>query len=179
MDRRSAVKGLLIFAGSVAVLPSCVLEEGKASIPLDHLDVSAGEEELLAEVVETLIPATDTPGAKAMGLHLFTLKMLDDCYSREDQQTFMTGMTAFAELAKEQTGKRFTKCSPEQRQQVVASVNTRQAPEEVLTFYNILKGETIKGYLNSELVMTTLRVYELVPGRYEAYYPVTAEAQIS
>jgi len=179
MDRRSVVKGLLIFAGGVAVLPSCVLEEGKASIPLDHLDVSAEQEELLAEMVETILPATDTPGAKAMGLHLFTLKMLDDCYGQEDQQAFMQGMAAFAQLAKEQAGKRFTRCNPEQRQELIAAVNAGQAPEEVLTFYRILKSETIKGYLNSELVMTTLRVYELVPGRYEAYYPVTVEAQIS
>ncbi|WP_276496646.1 gluconate 2-dehydrogenase subunit 3 family protein [Pontibacter litorisediminis] len=179
MDRRSVVKGLLIFAGGAAVLPSCVLEEGKASIPLRHLDVSAGQEELLAEVVETILPATDTPGAKDMGLHLFTLKMLDDCYGAEEQQAFMAGMDAFAELTKAQAGKRFTKCSPEQRRAVIATINGGEAPEEVLTFYRILKNETIKGYLNSQLVMTTLRVYELVPGRYEAYYPVTAEAQIS
>jgi len=179
MDRRSVVKGLLLFAGGVAVLPSCVLEEGKASIQLDHLDVSAEQEELLAEIAETILPATDTPGAKAMGLHLFTLKMLDDCYGQEEQQAFMAGMVAFDELAREQAGKRFIKCSPEPRQTLVSAVNDGQAPEEGLTFYRILKGETIKGYLNSELVMTTLRLYELVPGRYEAFYPVTAEAQIS
>lgn len=179
MDRRSAVRGLLIFAGGVAVLPSCVLEEGKASIELDHLDVTQGQEELLAEVVETIIPATDTPGAREMGLHLFTLKMLDDCYPAGDQQAFMQGMAAFEELAKSQAGSRFGKLSPEQRREVVAAVNAGQAPEQVLTFYKILKGEAVKGYLNSELVMTTLRVYELVPGRYEAYYPVTTEAQIS
>ncbi|WP_276499491.1 gluconate 2-dehydrogenase subunit 3 family protein [Pontibacter litorisediminis] len=178
MDRRSAVKGLLILAGGVAVLPSCVLEEGKASIPLDHLDVSQGQEELLAELVETILPATDTPEGREMGLHLFALKMVDDCYRQEERQAFMQGMAAFEELAKSQAGSRFGKLSPEQRQKLVAAVNAGQAPQEVLVFYKILKGETIKGYLNSELVMTRLRVYELVPGRYEAYYPIS-KAQIS
>ncbi|MCX2739527.1 gluconate 2-dehydrogenase subunit 3 family protein [Pontibacter anaerobius] len=178
MNRRSVVKGLLIFAGGVAVLPSCVLEEGKASIPLDHLDVSEGQEKLLAEMVETILPTTDTPGAREMGLHLFALKMVDDCYSEQDRQAFMQGMAAFEGMAKKQTGDTFLDASPKQRQEIIVAVNGKNAPEEVQAFYSILKNETIKGYLNSELVMTQLRVYELVPGRYDAYYPIT-KAQIS
>ncbi|TPE44037.1 gluconate 2-dehydrogenase subunit 3 family protein [Pontibacter mangrovi] len=178
MDRRSVVKGLLIFAGGAVMLPSCVLDESKASIPLDNLDVSEGQEQLLAQLVETIIPATDTPGGKAMGLHLFTLKMVDDCHGKEDREVFMKGMDAFDELAKKQAGDSFTKLSPAEQRDVVAAVNEGKASEEVLGFYAILKGETIKGYLNSELVMTKLRVYELVPGRYDAYYPVNKE-QIS
>ncbi|CAM3529944.1 gluconate 2-dehydrogenase subunit 3 family protein [Pontibacter korlensis] len=178
MNRRSVVKGLLLFTGGAMLLPSCMMEEAKASISLQHLSVSEEQEKLLAEVVDTIIPATDTPGAKEMGLHLFALKMLDDCYEAEEQQSFMKGMDAFEELTKKQTGNSFVDLSSKQKNEVIAAVNAKNAPEEVLAFYEILKNQTIKGYLNSELVMTKLRIYELVPGRYNAYFPVN-KAQIS
>jgi hypothetical protein len=56
----------------------------------------------------------------------------------------------------------------------MAAVNAGQATQEVVAFYQILKKQTITGYLNSELVMTKLRIYELVPSRYIAYYPLKA-----
>lgn len=158
------------------MFPSCVAEEGKASIQLDHLDVSEGQEQLLAEMVETLIPATDTAGAKELGLHLFTLKMLDDCYEQQDQLAFMEGMTSFEKLSKQQQGKPYMKCDLQQRQQLIATVNAGNAPADVLAFYKILKEQTIKGYLNSELVMTRLRIYELIPSRYNGYHPINTGA---
>ena len=124
------------------------------------------------------MPATDTPGAKELGLHLFALKMLDDCYEQKDQVAFMDGITAFEELVEKQTGKSFTGSSTEQRSAVVAALDAGSAPNEVLVFYSMLKDQVIKGYLNSEYVMTKLRVYELIPGRYNAYFPVN-KAQVS
>ncbi|MFC6998752.1 gluconate 2-dehydrogenase subunit 3 family protein [Rufibacter roseus] len=173
MDRRSAVKGILILTGGLIVVPSCVMEDGRASIPLRHLEVSQTQEKLLAEVVEVLLPATETPGAKDLGLHLFTLDMVDDCYSPKEQKDFMRGMEVFQKITKKQLGNSFQEATPEQRQRLIAEVNAGKAPEEVLAFYSILKKQTIKGYLNSELVMTKLRKYELVPSRYVAVHPVT------
>ncbi|RNI21781.1 gluconate 2-dehydrogenase subunit 3 family protein [Rufibacter latericius] len=174
MNRRTAVKGLLIFTGGLMLVPSCMMESSKASIKLKHLSVSGEEEKMLAELVETLIPTTDTAGGKALGLHKFTLKMVDDLFSPEDQKAFTEGMDAFQKHTKKQTGNTFVEATPQQRQEIIAAVNAGKAPEEVLAFYKILKDQTIRGYLNSELVMTKLRKYELVPSRYLAYYPVKA-----
>ncbi|MBC3540142.1 gluconate 2-dehydrogenase subunit 3 family protein [Rufibacter sediminis] len=174
MKRRAAVKGLLIFTGGLVLLPSCMLERDKASVQLKHLEVSGDDEKMLAELVETLIPTTDTAGAKTLGLHKFTLKMVDEVYGEEDQRAFQDGMAAFQKQTKKQTGSTFAECTPPQRQEVVAAVNAGNAAPEVLAFYKIVKDQTILGYLNSELVMTKLRKYELVPSRYLAYYPVKA-----
>ncbi|TXK45730.1 gluconate 2-dehydrogenase subunit 3 family protein [Pontibacter qinzhouensis] len=173
MDRRSVIKNLVLFSGAVVLLPSCITEEKKASIRLENLAVSEGQERVLAEVAETILPATDTAGAKELGLHLFVLKMLDDCHNKQDQKAFMTGLAQFEEMVKKQYGSAFPDCSLEQRQEAIAALNNKKAPQDVLTFYSIMKNETIKGYLNSELVMTKLRVYELIPGRYDGYYPVS------
>lgn len=47
--------------------------------------------DLLADMAETIIPATDTPGAKALNVHQFIQKMIKDCYEPKAQQTLRTG----------------------------------------------------------------------------------------
>jgi hypothetical protein len=37
-----------------------------------------------------------------------------------------------------------------------------------------MKQQTINGYMNSKYVMTNLVVWELIPGRYNGYFPVKA-----
>ncbi len=47
---------------------------------------------MLAELAETILPKTDTPGAKDLAAHLFALKMVDDCYTKTNQEKYMKGM---------------------------------------------------------------------------------------
>ncbi|MBL7698555.1 MAG: gluconate 2-dehydrogenase subunit 3 family protein, partial [Chitinophagaceae bacterium] len=110
MKRRSLVRNLVIVAGGLVLLPSCSGDTSKASIQLNNLDIDAGTEELLAQIVETLIPETDTPGARALNIHLFVLKMLDDCYEKDDQQKFLAGLSDLEILAKKQFGHSLIAC---------------------------------------------------------------------
>lgn len=162
MNRRLAIKQVLIFAGGMALLPSCLREEGKVSIQLKNLDITAAQENLLAEIAELIIPKTDTSGAKDLKLHLFVLKMLDDCYEPADQQQFLAGLKAFEGLEGNEVA------------QLVTDANSSKTgtPEEVLKFYKIMKSRTIGGYLNSKYVMSNLLIWELVPGRYNGYLRV-------
>lgn len=164
MNRRLAIKQVLIFAGGMALLPSCLREQGKVSIKLNQIDVSASQEKLLAEITEILIPKTDTPGAKDLGLHLFVLKMLDDCHRKEEQEEFMEGIKAFEGL------------EGEQLKQLVLDANSNKPDlaKGVSAFFSITKRRTIDGYLNSKYVMSNLVIWELVPGRYNGYFPVKA-----
>lgn len=149
MNRRTAVKNLFIIAGGLALLPSCLREEGGASIVLNRLKVTSAQEELLADLVEALIPETDSPGAKTLNLHLFVLKMVDDCHSPEEQKLFMEGLKKLRE---------------EEKDFVIFWENESGAKGS--DFAKIVKRRSIQGYLNSEYVMTNKLIYELVPGRY-------------
>lgn len=162
MNRRLAIKHVLIFAGGLALLPSCLREEGKVSIQLQNLDISAAQENLLAEIAELIIPKTDTPGAKELKLHLFVLKMLDDCYEPEKQQQFIAGLKTF----EVHDGKELA--------QLVTDANNSKAglSEESIQFFKIMKSRTIGGYLNSKYVMSSLFIWELVPGRYNGFFRV-------
>jgi hypothetical protein len=173
MERRLAIKQILFLAGGMALLPSCLRDAGKSSIALQTIDVSLDQEHLLADISETIIPETKTPGAKSLNLHLFTLKMLDDCYEKEDQELFFKGLDALQDRSESQFSRSFQKLTvPEREQLLVAIEKDQQAEPAIKKFYDIMKSKTIEGYLSSKYVMTNLVVWELVPGRWNAYYAV-------
>lgn len=173
MKRRSAIKNLLIVAGGIAILPSCSNEKGKASIQLTNLSINADQEALLAEIAEAIIPTGDSQGAKDLNLHLFVLKMVDDCHPEEEQTLFLKGLDQLNDLSKKTSGRPFIKASAEEQQQLLAAIDTaKDYTQEVETFYKITKRRVIQGFLNSKYVMTDLKQYELVPGRYNGYSPV-------
>lgn len=173
MKRRSVIKNLLIIAGGIAILPSCSEKSGGASIQLNHLDISADDEKLLAEIAETMLPRTDTSGAKDLNLHLFVLKMVDDCHSSADQQQFVSGLGKINSLCKERFKQSFVEATAEQKLQLLEEIHaTDDIDKDLRTLYDITKRRTIQGFLNSKYVMTDLKQYELIPGRYNGYVHV-------
>lgn len=178
MNRRIAVRQLTILAGAAALLPGCLShtqEEQQAAYPLRHMAMSAGQENLLTEVCETLIPKTNTPGAKDLSLHLYVLKMLDDCTPAKDQQTFVAGLKQFAAAAKKQLGQSFEASTAAQRTAFLQRIDQQPKafPEAVVAFYRAARQLAIDGYTGSKYFMTTQVLYELIPGRYDGYFPVS------
>ncbi|MDQ3278714.1 MAG: gluconate 2-dehydrogenase subunit 3 family protein [Bacteroidota bacterium] len=172
MERRRALKYLFVMAAGTAILPSCKQQESKSSFLLKNMKVSQDQEKTLAELAETLIPSSSTPGAKDTYAHLFALRMLDDCYEKDAQQQFANGLEGLDKMVKEKHNTTFLKATPAQRAQILTALEKKQAPESVLSFYKEMKNLTIKGYLTSKPVMGGLLKYELVPGRYNGATPV-------
>jgi hypothetical protein len=172
MKRRTLLKCFLVVAGGTAVLPSCLHKESKASILLKNLSVTAEEETMLAEFAETLIPATATPGAKDTYSHLFALRMLDDCSEKEEQQAFIKGLKAVEEMVQANYKTSFTKATPAQRAAILTLLENKKGTADAQAFYKQMKNLTIQGYLTSKPVMGDIFRYELVPGRYNAAFPV-------
>lgn len=155
MDRRTALRNLFIIAGGLVLAPSCSREQGGASIVLNNIQISADQEDLLAALTEVLIPETDSPGAKTLNLHLFVLKMINDCHSPEDQQAFIEGLKKLEQRYRKGQGA------------VLANFWAAKSEGEESTFSTILRRRTIQGYLNSKYVMQNKLVYQLIPGRYQ------------
>lgn len=170
MDRRASIRTLLYIAGGTLVLPACFRQSGRASIELANLTVGEADEALLEALVETLIPATDTPGGRELLLHLFVLKMVDDCHGPEDQQAFMEGLRAFAGWAQKAVGGAFVEAGKEERESLLEHID--DAGDPAGSFFSLTKRRAIQGYMNSQYVMTNLVKYELVPGRYDGYFPM-------
>ena len=172
MQRRAALKNLLIIAGGTVLLPSCVQQDKKVSIPLDNIKISADQEELLAQITETIIPATDSPGAKALGVHHFVLTMVDDCSGKEQQENFMKGLDEVNDLSKKQYNNLFIKCTPQQQLELLTRIDKKEFDGKVNDFFKATKGLTIRGYTKSKYVMSNLLVYEMAPARFYGSFPV-------
>ena len=167
INRRAALKNFLFISAGVVFIPSCLQEKGKPSIVLKNLDISAGDEKMLAEICETIIPKTDTPGAKDILAHLFVLKMLDDCTPKADQQKILKGLNGINKMANKKFDRSFVNCTPQQRQELFATIESKKdIPDDVAAFYASVKKLTIQAYTTSKYYLTNVHVYELVPGRF-------------
>ncbi|MES2266274.1 MAG: gluconate 2-dehydrogenase subunit 3 family protein [Bacteroidota bacterium] len=178
MNRRIAIRNMAFILGSAVVLPSCLTDKGKPVVQLKKLKVDGDQEKLVNNLTETILPKTDTPGASELGINIFVFKMIDDCYDKQHQQDFMTGLGDFDAAAKKQMGKAFNECSVAERAAFVSSVDKNAKDEKykdntkLIAFYKMVKDQTVFGYTTSKYFMTKQIVYELVPGRYNAYFPV-------
>jgi hypothetical protein len=171
LTRRQAIRQFLFVSAGVALIPSCMEDKSKSSILLKNLPIRAEQEKLLAELSETIIPKTATPGAKDISAHLFALKMIDECRSREDQDRFLEGLRSFEAGA----GKGFAAMSLADRAKALESLEKdKEAVDPASAFYRTMKRLTIQAYTSSEYYLTKVQVYELVPSRYHGCVPVKA-----
>lgn len=152
-------------------------DKSKPAIALKHLKLDGDEEKLVTEVCETIIPATDTPGAKDTFTHLFVLRMVDDMYPKEEQDQFVKGMKEFDKLSEKKYDKSFVEASPAQREELLASIinnDTNDVSADVAAFLKTMKKLTVQGYMSSKYYLSNVRVYKLVPGKFYGCIPVTS-----
>ncbi len=173
MDRRSSIKTLFIISAGAALLPSCLQEDEKPSVSLQKIKINKKEENLIAEIGETIIPKTNTPGAKDVSAHLFALMMIDDCYDPDEQKQFTKGLKEFDTFSKKKFNKTFPECAPPERLELLKSIENKNGiPENVSFFYKTIKSLTLQAYTSSQYYLTKVHEYKLVPGKFYGCVPV-------
>ncbi len=170
MQRRTALKNVAATVGALVALPAWAHGWNGQQIQKATL-LTPAEGNLLAEVVETIIPTTDTPGAKELGVHRFVEKMIVDCYDNKAQDSFTGGLAELDAQSQQTFKKSFAEGTPSQRIHILEGMELSEDPAKK-AFFNMVKGLTIQGYMNSEYVMTNLTHYEMIPGRFHGCVPV-------
>jgi hypothetical protein len=165
MNRRTAIRNVIVISAGAGLLPSC-MNEDKSAISLKNISVTGSQEKMLAELAETIIPKTKNfIGANDLKAHEFLLTMVDECTSPEDQQKFMEGLKQFGETCKKEYGASFVKSSAGQRKELLSAIESKKGiPEEVLKFYGTVKRYTVQSFTSSKEYMTGIRKYNMVPG---------------
>jgi hypothetical protein len=136
------------------------------------LDITRDDERMLADLAETLIPRTDTPGAKDVSAHLFALRMVDDCRPLDERTLFMEGMKAFNTSSKKHEGGNFADLDNGKRSSFLRRMEDGAPPGGSIDFfYKTFRKYTIQGYRSSEFFLTKVQVYELIPSRYLGCIP--------
>ncbi|GAB4015153.1 gluconate 2-dehydrogenase subunit 3 family protein [Spirosoma koreense] len=198
MNRRDALMRVAALAGATLTLPALAdtLEASATRRALTGKPVffTADQDATVAELAETIIPTTSTPGAKAAKVNEVIDVILKDCYKPDDQQRFIEGLAQTNKLSQDAYGKAFVQLDPTQRIEIVkkleaddkqrreqmasgkavAKVENSQADLQMpdskkryTPFFSILKDLTLTGYFTSEIGCTQALAYVAVPGRYD------------
>ena len=177
MNRREAVQHIaLLFGGTVvggqAFLLGCKSDTAKEQ------NFTADDISYLNEIADTILPTTNTPGAKAANVGPFMTVMVNDCYDEGDQKTFKEGMNKINERSKIDFSKTFVESSPQQRLQLLTALDKEQKDylknkktEDPAHYFSLMKQLTLLGYFTSEIGATQARRYVAVPGRFEGCIP--------
>jgi len=172
MDRRTAIRNVIIIGAGASLFASC---QDKASVALKNIPLTGSQEDLLSALTETIIPSTDFAGAKELESHKFILMMADDCASPDDQNKFMSGMKLFEDECLKKYSSKFIKCTQQQREEFLLSIETGEGiTEELVSFYQTIKRYTIQSFTTSEAFLTKIRNYSLIPGPFKGCVPMAS-----
>jgi Gluconate 2-dehydrogenase subunit 3 len=171
MKRRDAIRNLAIISATAAFFASC---QDKSSVALKNISVTGSEEEMIATLAESIIPKTTFPGAKDLKSPEFVFTMVDDCMSPEDQQRFLSGMKQFNDAFGKSSGIKFTKATPDQRNEFLKSLEASKDDDDVKKFYRTVKRYTVQSFTSSPEYMQQVRNYKMIPGPFHGCLPIPA-----
>jgi hypothetical protein len=178
--RVTALLGGVALVGGSALLTGC--REKNTDAPFTAEDIA-----FLDEVAETILPETDTPGAKAAKTGAFMALMVTESYSPRDRKVFREGMIELDESSRKSHGVSFMAATPQQRLAVIEIADRRsqeftfnaiKKAEAFLThqrkaahYFRMMKELALLGYFTSEIGCTQAQHYVDTPGRFDPCVP--------
>lgn len=180
MNRRDALSRVALILGGTVLGANAFLEGCKPADKKVGADqpFSADDISYLDEIAETIIPATDTPGAKAAQVGTFMTVMVNDCYTTEDQKIFKEGLNLLNAASNKKFSKNFVSITPEQRKELLIEVDkeakdymSSKKADDPKHYFRMMKELTLLGYFTSEPGATKALRYVAVPGKYEGCIP--------
>jgi hypothetical protein len=170
MNRRQVLK-----AGATAAAVSSV------AVPQEHLHLlapdkvaktaaawkpsvlSAEQNETLVALTDLIIPATDTPGAKAANVNRYIDLFLAETPATE-RDRFFNGLKWLDEYAKKESGAVFAKLEPAQQIAILEKLDTgADSLPEGNRFFRMAKSMTARFYYQTEIGFKELNKHG-VPG---------------
>ena len=196
MDRRELLKMIALATGTAVIggdflLTGCKNPEAGAAMEFSQDDLA-----LLDEVGETILPKTNTPGAKEAHVGAYMAAMVNDCYPAADQKVFHEGIKKLDDASKGMHNVSFMKATPEQRKSLLINLDEeakkeakerREYDEQQIKkerdehekgntgferekrsahYFSMMKQLTISGYFTSKEGRTGALRYTPVPGGY-------------
>lgn len=181
MDRRSALKSVSILVGGAlssgaiaAMMSGCQTETSDTWTPRFF---SADQAKLFAEVAETIIPKTDTPGAKDIMIERWVDSVLMDLKEEEFQKEVVTGLEGIEAASQKDNNKSFLDATAEERTATLMTLDKARADykgEERHPFHAV-KEIVLTAFFSSKAGVTQVIQINQNPGKYVGCMPL-AEA---
>jgi len=179
LSRREIIRRALVLTGVGTLISSSTLLTACASNmqreqAVNLTTFTKAQIHWLDEVAETILPETDTPGAKAAQVGGFIAIMVTDTYSPDEQKLFHAGMRTLETECERALGVDFMSATQSQRltllerldleQKKHADNKTPDAPEH---YFSTIKQLTVVGYFTSEIGYKQALRYVESPGRFD------------
>lgn len=176
MNRRKAIGGMLAFAGTgIASSIGVKLFYANSNSNRGQLQNYLN---LISDLVDIIIPPTETPGAKEAKVQDYIIDYMDSCSSNKDYNNFFNGLNDLQETCLNNYNTNFEDCTTEQKIKELENLDSNEGSNTLLTkidnkirgrsFFNILKSLTIEGYCTSEIGATMHLAYQPIPAKYKA-----------
>jgi gluconate 2-dehydrogenase gamma chain len=185
MNRREALQQVAWLMGGtisapalLGILSGCSANSDPGGKPVFLTPEQAA---LVGEVAEIMIPRTDTPGAKDVGIPALIDQMLKIVYPKPDQDRFIAGLSEFELLTRAQHKRGFPQLDRETQVAMVRSVTedamaaerAHPGPEQLPRPFMLMTRElTLLGYFTSVAGASTVLQYNPVPGPYRGCVPL-------
>lgn len=132
-------------------------------------------------MIDQIIPATETPGAKGARVNEFIDVILTEWATPEEREQFLDGLAKIDKQSQELFGKTFAEASPQQQLAQLRAIdditlagrktkahhgNTVLEPDTQLRgdFWEVFKRITVHGYYTSEVGFTQELKLQIIPG---------------
>ncbi len=177
MDRREALKATSLFLGyaltassAAALMGGCKAETTRDWTPKT---LSTSQSDLLAEICETILPKTDTPGAKDALCHRYIDELITNFYDANKQKYFLDSLAIFDEKSKAKYSKAFVALNTNE-QEGILGILSKEAKEykddtgKKPHIFKIIREATVSGYFSSEVGANGgLCAFVPIPGPYQ------------
>jgi hypothetical protein len=132
-------------------------------------------------LIDTILPADDSPGAVELGAPAFVDLVLRVLWTPAQHRDFLDGLNELAAALKVEAGASFESLPPTHRAGALARFDAEtylaladgQTATASQRAYLQLKEMTIHAYFTTEQIATRLLDYQPVPGEYQPDLPVT------
>ena len=198
MQRREVLKILAAGAALPACSPSVMafFQEAQAQVGTAYQfrTLSPQQNAAVMAMVDLIIPATDTPGAKAARVNEFIDVILTEWATEDERLSFLSGLAGVDAQSTELFGKNFAEASLAQQTALLRSMDDatmgsrgihrrhhgNTVPEERdmqlrESFWYVFKGITLHGYYTSEIGFSQEQNLLIIPGAYHGCVPLALE----
>jgi gluconate 2-dehydrogenase gamma chain len=92
--------------------------------------LTSPQSELVATIAEHILPATDTPGARAAGVDRFVDVILTDYYRSAERDRFVAGLADIDVRSQKANGKSFLESTPAQQLALLSAMDAESYPPQ-------------------------------------------------
>jgi Gluconate 2-dehydrogenase subunit 3 len=188
MQRREALK-LLLAGGVLPAVPADLFGFFRDSHPASGYalrTLDAHQNDTVVAMIDQIIPATETPGAKGARVNEFIDVILTEWANDEERGNFLNGLADVDKQSNILFGKNFADSSPDQQVALLRSLdesaavarsvrNAREAAPPIWEpagrdrqmqddFFTVFKKMTVHGYYTSEIGFTQELKLQIIPG---------------